>query len=61
MWVESSLHTKSKSLKCAMSMGILLPFHNVPARYIDMVPYALMGNEKATLKDAGRVQFTHKI
>jgi hypothetical protein len=58
---KSSLHTKSKSLKCAMSRGILFPFHNVPARDIDMVSYTLMGNEKATLKDVGRVQLTHKI
>ncbi len=44
-----------------MSRGILFPFHNVPARDIDMVSYTLMGNEKATLKDVGRVQLTHKI
>ncbi len=44
-----------------MSIGVLLPFHKALAKDTDMVPYALMGNEKATLKDAGRVQFTHKI
>ncbi len=44
-----------------MSRGILLPFHKALARNIARVSYTLSGGEKATLKDAGRVQFTHKI
>jgi hypothetical protein len=42
-------------------MEILLPFNNALARDIDMVSYTLTGGEKATLKDVGKVQFTHKI
>ena len=61
MQVTADLNLKSTLLKCVMLRGILLPFHNAQARDTDMVPYALMGNEKATLKDFGKVQFTQKI